>query len=330
MYSLVVMAALTTGASAPDAGFSSCSVRGFFSRLQNCGGKWFSGGGCSRGGRLQGLFHGNRSCNGILSRFQNQARGCSSLFSRMRSCGGLFRSHRGSSSDHGCSAATKWDCANGWTGNGTLCAAVTDPGHGCVGVSASHGTVGCAVSPGAAPTLPAPAPHGHGFGGPSCYVNTYGHWHGACFGCNGCAGSLWQYGSTGGFHAPVHGTILKTEPGTTDPKEEKPKMPPATMKQKESARFVAKSNRARLIVKLPSDAIFYMDGRRMKSRGSRRTFRTPELDHGQLYYYELKVEWKTNGKLLTRSKRVEIQAGEELTVSFSTLKKEAVGTVASR
>jgi uncharacterized protein (TIGR03000 family) len=78
----------------------------------------------------------------------------------------------------------------------------------------------------------------------------------------------------------------------------------------------AAPSRAKLIVELPADAKLFVDDRPMKTPSAVRTFSTPELDPGQVYYYELRAEVVRDGKPVVESKRVLVRAGEVVRARF--------------
>lgn len=77
--------------------------------------------------------------------------------------------------------------------------------------------------------------------------------------------------------------------------------------------------RAKLIVEVPTDAVLYIDGVKMKTGAERRVFTTPLLQPGQAYYYELKAEIVRDGQTLSETSRVVILPGQEARASFATL-----------
>jgi uncharacterized protein (TIGR03000 family) len=107
---------------------------------------------------------------------------------------------------------------------------------------------------------------------------------------------------------------------TTPPGEALPKPKPD---DKDKGMGVA-PNRAKLIVELPADAKLYVDDRAIKNGANPRTFHTPELEPGQLYYYELRVEVMRDGKPVTESKRVIVKAGEVIRANFPRTESESV------
>jgi uncharacterized protein (TIGR03000 family) len=76
---------------------------------------------------------------------------------------------------------------------------------------------------------------------------------------------------------------------------------------------------ANLIVKLPADAKFYVDGALTKGEGTTRNFHTPELPHGKTFFYDLKAEVTVEGKLIVENKRVLVRGGEDINESFPKL-----------
>jgi uncharacterized protein (TIGR03000 family) len=81
---------------------------------------------------------------------------------------------------------------------------------------------------------------------------------------------------------------------------------------------------ARVTVKLPSDARLYVDNIVCPLTSDTRTFNTPELDVGRSYFYTLKAEVVRDGEKLTRSTRVVVEAGKDVTVEFKDLPVQSV------
>jgi len=73
---------------------------------------------------------------------------------------------------------------------------------------------------------------------------------------------------------------------------------------------------AKVIVKLPSEAKLYVDGVLCPQSSAVRSFETPKLDPNVTYGYTLKAEVVRNGQTKTEMKRIEIQAGKEVSVDF--------------
>ncbi|MCS7045103.1 MAG: TIGR03000 domain-containing protein, partial [Gemmataceae bacterium] len=77
--------------------------------------------------------------------------------------------------------------------------------------------------------------------------------------------------------------------------------------------------RAHLTIELPGDAKLYIDGQLMKSTAGRRTFQTPELDRGGIYFYDLRAEIVRDGRLISSTRRVILRPGDSINVSFADL-----------
>ena len=76
---------------------------------------------------------------------------------------------------------------------------------------------------------------------------------------------------------------------------------------------------AKVMVKVPADAKLYVDGVLCPQTTPVRSFETPKLDAGVTYTYTLKAELVRNGKTMTDSKKIEMQAGKEVSVDFTDL-----------
>jgi uncharacterized protein (TIGR03000 family) len=76
------------------------------------------------------------------------------------------------------------------------------------------------------------------------------------------------------------------------------------------------SSRATVTVHLPADAKLYVDGKVVDLTSSTRTFSTPDIEKGREYFYDLKAEWTRDGKVVSDSQRVVLQAGKVSNVEF--------------
>ena len=70
------------------------------------------------------------------------------------------------------------------------------------------------------------------------------------------------------------------------------------------------------MVKLPEDARLFVDDKACPLTSATRTFDTPSLKPGQVYYYTVRAEVTRAGRPITESKRVTLRAGEETVVEF--------------
>jgi uncharacterized protein (TIGR03000 family) len=88
--------------------------------------------------------------------------------------------------------------------------------------------------------------------------------------------------------------------------------------QNDDEKEASARNRARVIVELPKGAKLYIDDKPMKA-GKRRTFRTPALQPGEAYYYEIRAEVTRDGKPVTETRRVIVRAGQSARADFRSL-----------
>jgi uncharacterized protein (TIGR03000 family) len=82
-------------------------------------------------------------------------------------------------------------------------------------------------------------------------------------------------------------------------------------------------NRARVTVRLPADARLLVDGTPCPLTSGERTFLTPPLEAGRGYYYTLTAEVVRDGQARSRSRRIDVEAGKEVTVEFKDLPVQA-------
>lgn len=220
---------------------------------------------------------------------------------------------------------------------------------GCTGCSGCWGCHGGLISRWHAKKALKRSYYLDGGWGCSCWGACYGtSWlatpwacHGGCYGGYYGIGSaygpsvimvptVWGHRTSGGWgYAPPtiygapYGMYGPTPlPDASVPAAPKPKegdAKPADKEKKEGAAAEGKKVGALLKFVLPADAQLYVDGQLTNQQGSERTFTTPPLEPGQLYYYDVVAEFKVAGQTLTERKRVIVQAGADITETFSQL-----------
>ena len=165
-----------------------------------------------------------------------------------------------------------------------------------------------------------------GFSGYACagYWHCSGAWYGGwvscagCFGCHGCYGCYGCYGCTGWAPGvPMAPAAAPAGPGAAAPPGVE-KAPPPKPEGKQSSL----PSKSRLTVELPQNAKLYIDDRLINTASGKRTFNTPTLEPGQLYYYIVRAEVELDGKTYSESKRVLVCAGEEVKASFPELESQ--------
>jgi uncharacterized protein (TIGR03000 family) len=78
------------------------------------------------------------------------------------------------------------------------------------------------------------------------------------------------------------------------------------------------SDNALITVRLPSDAKLLVDDMPTNETGPVRQFVIPgSLEKGKTYHYNLKAEWMENGQPVTRDRKVDFQAGNQVVVDFN-------------
>ena len=122
--------------------------------------------------------------------------------------------------------------------------------------------------------------------------------------------------SFGKISVPTPGTPVPVSPA--GPKE----MPIPPPKKDEP-----KKTSATITVSVPVDAKITIDGNPTKSTSGVRVFATPELAPGTVYYYTISAEVVRDGKAITATERIAVEAGLNAQLS---LDPAAAPTVASK
>jgi uncharacterized protein (TIGR03000 family) len=118
-------------------------------------------------------------------------------------------------------------------------------------------------------------------------------------GCHGCTGYTSCHGCTG--YTSCCG-CTGTAPIPVAPKKEMP---------------MKTSAPATITVSVPADAKITIDGAATKSTSTVRVFSTPELPVGSVYYYTITAEVVRDGKTLTASEKIAVEAGTSLNLNLA-------------
>jgi len=92
-----------------------------------------------------------------------------------------------------------------------------------------------------------------------------------------------------------------------------------TTPESNSSLTVAEVNGPRTVqidVRLPADAKIWFDDNPTSQTGAFRTFVSPPLEPDKDHFYQVKVRWQENGQDVTRTRKVEVHAGDRLNLSF--------------
>jgi uncharacterized protein (TIGR03000 family) len=73
---------------------------------------------------------------------------------------------------------------------------------------------------------------------------------------------------------------------------------------------------ARIEVRVPDDAEVWFEEVRTAQTGPIRQFVSPRLEPGEEYAYEIRARWLEDGRSVTRSRRIMVQAGRNVRVDF--------------
>jgi uncharacterized protein (TIGR03000 family) len=187
----------------------------------------------------------------------------------------------------------------------------------------------------------------HGYSGVSstctgCYGGSYyGGGYGACGGCYGAYGGSygWGWGTAidyncygghgcyGGYNSFGCSGFNPYGPSPNAP--EQIPAPKVDDKKPGGGSSSVAPDRARVIVQLPADAKLYVDDQPIKATSDNQAFHTPRLQRGQTYFYDVRAEAIRDGKTVVESKRILVRAGQEVSVSFPKIEKDANGIAAA-
>jgi len=79
----------------------------------------------------------------------------------------------------------------------------------------------------------------------------------------------------------------------------------------------AQSRAVLLNVSVPAAAEIWFEGKKTAQSGRLRQFISPPLIPGREYSYDVKARWTENGKELTRTRHLAVQAGDVISLSFN-------------
>jgi uncharacterized protein (TIGR03000 family) len=71
-----------------------------------------------------------------------------------------------------------------------------------------------------------------------------------------------------------------------------------------------------ITVRVHANAELWFDGTKTKSTGAVRKFRSPPLESGRQYTYDVRARWKDNGRTVTQTRHLNVSAGDQITVRF--------------
>jgi uncharacterized protein (TIGR03000 family) len=69
-------------------------------------------------------------------------------------------------------------------------------------------------------------------------------------------------------------------------------------------------------LRVPGDAKIWFNGSQTKQTGTARSFESPPLGAGQEYAYQIRVQWKQDGKDVTQTRQVTVHAGDVINLTL--------------
>jgi uncharacterized protein (TIGR03000 family) len=184
--------------------------------------------------------------------------------------------------------------------------------------------------------------HGYGACYGMCYGVGYTGWPHAAGGWGLPYGGYWAgyacHGGCGGYESYAYGMhtpTLSPAPTTYAPvngksgdkdkdKDKGDDKDPDNGKKKDKDKDDTENKtqaRARVIFELPQGATLYVDEALIARADERRSFRTPVLQKGEQYFYDLRVEVVRDGKKHVESRRITVSAGDVIKADFSSVGK---------
>jgi uncharacterized protein (TIGR03000 family) len=185
--------------------------------------------------------------------------------------------------------------------------------------------------------------HVHNINGTHFHVFVHnGHFHTRNFGFFFFPGLFWSWWSPGwwGFNwwpyysypmyysdlyswntpfysSPVYNQWNDTTPQL--PEDYAPQMPPV-----DSRAAPAEDGSVHMAIRVPADAEIFVDGAATRMTGTVRRFVSPTLEAGKQYTYELTARWTEGGREVVQTRRVNVAAGENLSVDFTQPEAESI------
>jgi uncharacterized protein (TIGR03000 family) len=72
----------------------------------------------------------------------------------------------------------------------------------------------------------------------------------------------------------------------------------------------------RINLRVPAGAKIWFDGSRTNQTGTTRNFESPPLAIGPEYIYQVRIQWKRNGKELTQTRQINVHAGDVINLAM--------------
>ena len=71
----------------------------------------------------------------------------------------------------------------------------------------------------------------------------------------------------------------------------------------------------RINLRVPGDAKVWFDGNATTQTGTARSFESPAVDIGPEYAYQIRIQWKQDGKDVTKTQQIKVHAGDVINLT---------------
>lgn len=83
-----------------------------------------------------------------------------------------------------------------------------------------------------------------------------------------------------------------------------------------AANTVSSPSSTSIILRLPSNAEVWIQGKKMDEKGTERLFNLPSLNSGKTYDYEVRVSWPENGQTVSRTSHLNVRFGDQQSITY--------------
>ena len=83
----------------------------------------------------------------------------------------------------------------------------------------------------------------------------------------------------------------------------------------------------RVNLRVPSDAKIWFDGSQTNQIGTTRSFQSPPVAVGREYVYQIRLQWKQDGKDLTQTRQINVHAGDVINLALGSPAESAPAPV---
>jgi uncharacterized protein (TIGR03000 family) len=73
---------------------------------------------------------------------------------------------------------------------------------------------------------------------------------------------------------------------------------------------------ARITVRVAPNAQIWFEDTATRQTGALREFQSPALTPGKTYTYDIRAQWRANGREVTQSRHISVHAGDRVMVDF--------------